>query len=172
MMSCPTCPSAPTSPEKARNCLKTMMVRCPLMTQFSAYRTWLDQDAHVSAILASNMEDYPIVGIVEQFAHQMQAFLHDRYEPTSQSTYVVAICQEQLLRQGDYIVNEFFNQMYAIQHWCQLILGPRLSSDTCQSCQGQKAAIELRRTYDFLIQLHDEFEPYVLNCSFDIPTSL
>jgi hypothetical protein len=34
-----------------------------------------------------------------------------------------------------------------------------LSPTTCQSCKNQKAALELRRTYDFLTQLRDEFEP-------------
>jgi hypothetical protein len=44
--------------------------------------------------------------------------------------------------------------------WRQLdALGPQLSLDTCQSCQSQKAALELRRTYDFLTRLRDEFEP-------------
>jgi hypothetical protein len=38
-------------------------------------------------------------------------------------------------------------------------LGPQLSPATCQSCKDQKAALELRRTYDFLTQLRDEFEP-------------
>jgi hypothetical protein len=34
-----------------------------------------------------------------------------------------------------------------------------LSLVTCQSCRDQTAALELRRTYDFLTQLRDEFEP-------------
>jgi hypothetical protein len=34
--------------------------------------------------------------------HQMWYFLHHKYEFTGQSTYVAAIRQEQLLRQGDY----------------------------------------------------------------------
>jgi hypothetical protein len=34
-----------------------------------------------------------------------------------------------------------------------------LSPTTCQSCKDQKAALELRRTYDFLTRLRDEFEP-------------
>jgi hypothetical protein len=34
-----------------------------------------------------------------------------------------------------------------------------LSPATCQSCKDQKAALELRRTYDFLTRLRDEFEP-------------
>jgi hypothetical protein len=38
-------------------------------------------------------------------------------------------------------------------------LGPQLSPATCQSCRDQTAALELRRTYDFLTRLRDEFEP-------------
>jgi hypothetical protein len=34
-----------------------------------------------------------------------------------------------------------------------------LSPATCQSCKDQNAALELRRTYDFLTRLRDEFEP-------------
>jgi hypothetical protein len=34
-----------------------------------------------------------------------------------------------------------------------------LSPATCPSCRDQTTALELRRTYDFLTQLHDEFEP-------------
>jgi hypothetical protein len=34
-----------------------------------------------------------------------------------------------------------------------------LSPATCQSCRDQTAALELRRTYDFLTRLRDEFEP-------------
>jgi hypothetical protein len=33
-----------------------------------------------------------------------------------------------------------------------------LSLATCQSCKDQKVALELRRMYDFLTQLRDEFE--------------
>src|SRR5579859_7939320 len=44
--------------------------------------------------------------------------------------------------------------------WHQLdALGPPLSPDTCTSCQSQKDALELRRTYDFLTRLRDDFEP-------------
>jgi hypothetical protein len=38
-------------------------------------------------------------------------------------------------------------------------LGPQLSPATCQSCRDQTAALELRRTYDFLTRLRDKFEP-------------
>jgi hypothetical protein len=44
-------------------------------SQFHAYRTWLDEDALSS----------------------MWIFLHSRYEPTGQSTFLATIYQEQLL---------------------------------------------------------------------------
>jgi hypothetical protein len=43
--------------------------------------------------------------------------------------------------------------------WSQIgTLGPQLSLATCQSCKEQKAALDLRRMYDFLTRLRDEFE--------------
>ena len=48
----------------------------------------------------------------------MWAFLQERYEPTGQSTYIAALRQEQLLRQGDSTVDDFYAQMSAV--WCQL----------------------------------------------------
>jgi hypothetical protein len=38
-------------------------------------------------------------------------------------------------------------------------LASQLSLATCQSCRDQTAALELRRTNDFLTRLRDEFEP-------------
>jgi hypothetical protein len=38
----------------------------------------------------------------------MWSFLHQEYESTRQSTYLAAIHQKQLLRQGDTIVDDFF----------------------------------------------------------------
>jgi hypothetical protein len=88
----------------------------------------------------------------------MWSFLHQKYESTGQSTYLAVICQEQLLRQGDTTVEDFFNQLSVV--WRQFdTLGPQLSPATCQSCRDQTAALELCRTYDFLNRLHDEFEP-------------
>jgi hypothetical protein len=85
-------------------------------------------------------------------------FFCQKYESTGQSTYLTTICQEQLLRQGDTIVEDFFDQLFVV--WRQLdTLGPQLSPATCQSCRYQTAALELRRTNDFLTRLRDEFEP-------------
>jgi hypothetical protein len=83
---------------------------------------------------------------------------HQKYESTDQSTYLATICQEQLLRQGDSTVEDFFDQLSVV--WHQLdILGPQLSHATCPSCRDQTAVLELHRTYDFLTRLRDEFEP-------------
>src|SRR6185437_5339950 len=96
-----------------------------------------------------------IVGF--EHAHQMWAFLRGRYEPTGQSTYIAALRQEQLLRQGDSIVDDFYAQMSAV--WRQLdSIGPPLSPSTCDSCKAQKVAMETWRTHDFLTHLRDEFE--------------
>jgi hypothetical protein len=60
----------------------------------------------------------------------MWYFLHQKYESTDQSTYLAAICQEQLLRQGDTTVEDFFDQLSVV--WRQLdTLGPQLSFATC-----------------------------------------
>ena len=128
-------------------------------SQFSAYRTWVDEDARAASILVASMEDRFSADIVEfDFAHQMWAFLRQRYEPSGQSTFLAAIREEQLVRQGDRTVDDFYGQISAI--WRQIdTLGPQLSPSTCQSCQSQKTFLELRRTYDFLTRLRDEFEP-------------
>jgi hypothetical protein len=88
----------------------------------------------------------------------MWYFLRQKYESTRQSTYLAAIHQEQLLRQGDTTVDDFFDQLSIV--WRQLdTLGPQLSPATCQSCRDQTAALELRQMYDFRTRLCDEFEP-------------
>jgi hypothetical protein len=105
------------------------------------------------------MEDHFAADIMDfERTHQMWVFLHQKYESTGQSTYLTAIRQEQLLRQGDSIVEDFFDQLSVV--WRQLdTLGPQLSPATCPSCRDQTAALELRQTYDFLTRLRDEFEP-------------
>jgi hypothetical protein len=107
----------------------------------------------------ASMDDRFSADIVElERSHHMWTFLRSRYEPTGQSTFLTAIRQEQLLRQGDDIVDAFFDQLSTL--WRQMdTLGPQLSPVTCQSCKDQKAALELRRTYDFLTWLRDESEP-------------
>jgi hypothetical protein len=78
-------------------------------------------------------------------------------ESIGQFIYLTAIHQEQLLWQGDTLVDDFFDQLFVV--WCQLdTLGPQLSPATRQSCRDQTTALELRRTYDFLTLLRDEFE--------------
>jgi hypothetical protein len=128
-------------------------------SQFHAYRTWLDEDARVGSVLTASMEDRLATDIVWfERTHQMWYFLHQKYESTGQSIYLAAIHQEQLLRQGDTIIDDFFDHLSVV--WRQLnTLDLQLSPATCQSCRDQMAALKLRRTYDFLTRLCDEFEP-------------
>ena len=85
------------------------------VSQFAAYRTWLDEDAHASAVLVASMEECLSADIVSfDHAYQMWVFLCEHYELTGQSTYIIALCQEQLLRQGDSIVEDFYAQMSAV----------------------------------------------------------
>jgi hypothetical protein len=122
-------------------------------SQFHAYRTWLDEDAHAGLVLTASMEDRFATDIMDfKRTHQMWSFLHHKYESTGQSTYLTA------LRQGDSTVEDFFDQLSIV--WLQLdTLGPQLSPATSPSCRDQIAALELHRTNDFLTQLRDEFEP-------------
>jgi hypothetical protein len=56
----------------------------------------------------ASIEDHFFAEIVElERSHQMWAFLRSHYEPIGQSTFLVAIHQEQLLHQGDDIVDAF-----------------------------------------------------------------
>jgi hypothetical protein len=99
--------------------------------------TWLDEDARASLIFVASMEDRFSTKIVElEQAHQMWIFLRNRYEPTGQTTFLVAIRQKQLLRRGDATIDDFFDQLSDV--WCQInTLGPQLSLATCQSCKDQ-----------------------------------
>jgi hypothetical protein len=50
---------------------------------YSAYKTWLDEDARASSVLMASMEDHFSTDIVKlERSHQMWIFLHNRYEPT------------------------------------------------------------------------------------------
>jgi hypothetical protein len=67
-------------------------------SQYSAYRTWLDEDAQAGSVLVASMEDQFFANIVElERSHQMLTFLCSCYEPTGQYTFLAAIHQEQLL---------------------------------------------------------------------------
>jgi hypothetical protein len=105
------------------------------------------------------MEDRFTADIVDfEQTHQMWSFLHQKYESTRQSTYLGTIHQDQLLRQGDTTIEDFFDQLSIV--WRHLdTLDSQLSPGTCQSCRDQTATLELHWTYDFLTQLRDEFEP-------------
>jgi hypothetical protein len=164
---CPSSPSAPAQPvisEKTTAAEKEQFLAdyedrmASYESQFHAYKTWLDEDAHAGSDLTASMEDRFAADIMDfERTHQMWSFLRQKYESTGQSTYLAAIRQEQLLRQGDTTVDDFFDQLSVV--WRQLdTLGPQLSPATCQPCRDQTAALELRRTYDFLSRLRDEFE--------------
>jgi hypothetical protein len=105
-------------------------------SQFYAYMTWLDEDARVGSVLIASMEDHFAVDIVEfERTHQMWSFLRQKYESTGQSTYLATICQEQLLRQGDTTVENFFDQLSVI--WRQLdTLDPEVVSCHLTVLQG------------------------------------
>jgi hypothetical protein len=77
--------------------------------------TWLDEDARAGSVLTASMEDCFATDIMDfERTHQMWSFLCQKYESTSQSTYLAAILQEQLLRQGDTTVEDFFDQLYVV----------------------------------------------------------
>jgi hypothetical protein len=64
--------------------------------QFHAYRTWLDEDARAGSVLEDSMEDRFAADIVGfERTHQMWSFLCQKYES--------------FLRQGDTIVEDFFD---------------------------------------------------------------
>jgi hypothetical protein len=127
-------------------------------SQFHTYMTWLDEDARAGSVLTASMENHFAADIMDfERTHQMWSFLRQKYESTGQSTYLVVIHQEQLLRQGDSTVKDLFDQLSIV--WRQLdTLGPQLSPATYPSCRDQTTTLELCRTYDFLTRLHDEFE--------------
>jgi hypothetical protein len=84
-------------------------------SQFHAYKTWLDEDSRAGSILTASMEDRFAADIVEfEWTHQMLSFLFQKYKSTGQSTYLIAIHQEQLLRQDDTIVDGLFDQLSVV----------------------------------------------------------
>jgi hypothetical protein len=61
------------------------------------------------------MEDHFSFDIAKfERVHQMWSFLRDLYEPIGHCTFLAAIHQEQLLRQGDATIDAFFDQFSAI----------------------------------------------------------
>jgi hypothetical protein len=165
---CPPSPSVPAQPvisEKTTAAEKERLIvdyddrLASYESQFCASKTWLDEDARAGSVLTASMEDRFAADIMDfEQTHQMWSFLCQKYESTGQSIFLAAIRPEQLLHQGDTTIEDFFDQLFVV--WRQLdTLGPQLSLVTCQSCRDQTAALELHRTYDFLTQLRDEFEP-------------
>ena len=88
-------------------------------------------------------------------AHQMWEHLRRRYEPTGDAMYLSVIRQEQQLQQGDASVDDFYKELSAV--WRQL---DSLGADVCRTCQccvRQQAKLDVRRLYDFLTRLRQEF---------------
>jgi hypothetical protein len=121
---CPPSPSAPAQPvisEKITAAEKEQLLAdyedrlASYKSQFHAYRTWLDEDARTSSVLTTSMEDRFAADIMDfEWTYQMWSFLRQKYESTGQSTYLAAIRQEQLLRQGDTTVEDFFDQLSVV----------------------------------------------------------
>jgi hypothetical protein len=86
----PAAPLPPKIPEKASDDQKLELIAeyddllLSYESSFSIYWTWLDDDAGADSILAASIVDF-------ELAHQMWAFLYDRYAPTRQSTYLADI---------------------------------------------------------------------------------
>jgi hypothetical protein len=116
---CPPSPSTPAQPvisEKTTAAEKERLLAdyedrlASYESQFHAYMTWLDEDARADSVLIASMKDHFSADIMYfEWTHQMWSFLRQKYESTGQSTYLAAIHQEQLLRQGDSTVEDFFD---------------------------------------------------------------
>jgi hypothetical protein len=104
-LSCPTSPSAPTHhviSEKTTAAEKKMLIvdyddRLPSYeSRFSAYMTWLDEDAQIRSVLVASMDDQFSADIMElERSHQMWTFLQSRYEPIGQSTFLAEVRNEE-----------------------------------------------------------------------------
>jgi hypothetical protein len=89
---CPPSPSGHAQPvisEKTTAAEKEMLIAdyddrlASYESQYSAYRSWLDEDARAGSVLVASMEDRLSADIVElERSHQMWTFLRSRYEPT------------------------------------------------------------------------------------------
>jgi hypothetical protein len=67
------------------------------MSHFWAYRTWLDEDARARAVLVASMEKHLAREVIRlDYATQKWDFLRQHYDPSGQSTYIVALRLEQL----------------------------------------------------------------------------
>lgn len=107
VLPCPACSLVPASPmisdqtteeENRRVILDHEDAKASFEAQFTAYKTWQDEDARACSILVTNMHERfasDVIGL--DIAQKMRDFLHQRYEPTRQSTFLAAIRQEQAL---------------------------------------------------------------------------
>jgi hypothetical protein len=161
---CPPSPLMPAHPvilEKTTGAEKERLITdydyrlASYKSQFCAYKTWLDEDAQAGSVLTASTKDHFAADIVDfEQTHQIWSFLHQKYESTGQSTYLATVHQEQLLRQGDTIVEDFFDQLSIV--WRQLDnLGPQLSPATVD---GHKIHIFTTNIFKF----HSKHRRYVL----------
>jgi hypothetical protein len=88
------CPPSPLAPAQPVISEKTTAVEKKLLadyedrlasykSQFHAYMTWLDEDAHAGSVLTASMEDHFVADIMDfEQTHQMWSFLRQKYEST------------------------------------------------------------------------------------------
>jgi hypothetical protein len=89
---CPLSASAPAQPvilEKTTAIEKERFIAdyddrlASYVSQFRAYRTWLDEDARADSVLTASMKDHFTTDIVDfEQTHQMWSFLCQKYEST------------------------------------------------------------------------------------------
>jgi hypothetical protein len=87
--SSPSTPAQPVIAEKTTAADKEVILAyyddhlASYVSQFCAYRTWLNEDARAGSILVASMDDQFSVNIVElERSHQMWTFHHSCYKPT------------------------------------------------------------------------------------------
>ncbi|MEI4850548.1 hypothetical protein Q8G46_28225, partial [Klebsiella pneumoniae] len=71
-------------------------------TQYTAYKTWIDEDVRASAILVASMGVQFTRDVVSlALAQLMWTHLRNHHESSGDSLYLFVVCQEQSLQQGD-----------------------------------------------------------------------
>lgn len=94
---CPPRPAPPAEPVLPKDASKDAHTKAlevfengieTFQTQYATYKTWIDEDAHASAILVANMEVQftgDVVGLA--LAQLMWTHLRNRYEPSGDFLY-------------------------------------------------------------------------------------
>jgi hypothetical protein len=117
----PSAPAQPVISEKTTAAEKERLLAdyedrlASYESTFHTYMTWLDEDACAGSVLTGSMEDRFAADIMDfERTHQMWSFLRQKYEPIGHSTYLATIHQEQLLRQGYFTVEDFFDRLSVV----------------------------------------------------------